>query len=134
MIGKVIKYLFDNDTKVNDTILGRVYPLAVYHNMHTPTTPYVVYETIGVQYEGSKDNARNKIFTRVRFTLIGNSYSTLNYLSEYMYNALERKSVTVDEVELQTAKYITQRDLYSTDSNTYAVQVDYEFIHFNTIN
>ena len=74
MIGKVIKYKFDNTSALNNVFGGRVYPVI---GAQGGATPFAVYDTTSIRTEGSKDADSHIDIVNVSITMVGTNYGTL---------------------------------------------------------
>ncbi len=122
MIGKVIKYKFDNTASLNSVFAGRVYPLV---GAQTSARPFCVYDLTSLRTEGSKDADSHIDIVNVELNLVGDSYSVLQTAVENIRTAFVRMKETVEGVEVQSCGFDTQSEVYNVDEETYAVSVDF---------
>ena len=124
MIGKVIKYKFDNTASLNNVFAGRVYPLV---GAQTGARPFCVYDLTRLRTEGSKDADSHIDIANVELNLVGDSYSVLQTAVENIRTAFVRMKETVEGVEVQSCGFDTQSEVYNVDEETYAVSVNLVF-------
>lgn len=124
MIGKVIKYKFDNTTALNNVFAGRVYPLI---GAQAGLLPFCVYDTTSIRPEGSKDADSHIDIVNVELTLVGNSYSVLQDAVGNIRTAFVRMKETIAGVEVQSCGFETQSETYNPNEETYAISVDLVF-------
>jgi hypothetical protein len=124
MIGKVIKYKFDNTASLNSVFAGRVYPLV---GAQAGVRPFCIYDTTSVRTEGSKDADSHIDIVNVELTLIGDNYGTLQTAVENIRTAFVRMKETIEGVNVQSCGFDTQSEVFNVDEETYAVAVDLVF-------
>jgi len=124
MIGKVIKYQFDNDANLSTLFGGRVFPVV---GSQSKTTPFAVYEVVNISTSMSKESDSHIDDVDVRITLISSKYSDTQNGIEYVRSAFVRMSGTIGGVKVQSCMFEGQRDLFSDDERTYGSQCDLKF-------
>lgn len=124
MIGKVIKYIFDNDQSLSSLFEGRVFPVI---GAQSQITPFAIYEVVNVQTSMSKDSDSHVDDVLVRLTLISSSYADVQNGISYVRTAFVRMNQTISGVQVESCKYDGERDLYSDDERTFGTQVDLTF-------
>lgn len=124
MIGKVIKYKFDNTSNLNSVFAGRVYPLV---GAQTSARPFCIYDTTSIRTEGSKDADSHIDIVNVELTLVGDNYSTLQTAVENIRTAFVRMRETIEGVNVQSCGFDNQSEVFNVDEETYAVAVDLVF-------
>ena len=124
MIGKVIKYKFDNTSSLNNVFAGRVYPLV---GAQTSARPFCIYDTTSIRTEGSKDADSHIDIVNVELTLIGDNYGTLQTAVENIRTAFVRMRETIEGVNVQSCGFDNLTEVYNVDEETYAVSVDLVF-------
>ena len=107
MIGKVIKYKFDNTSNLNSVFAGRVYPL--------------------VGAEGSKDADSYIDIVNIELTLVGDSFSILQTAVENIRTSFVRMKETIEGVIVQSCGFDSQSEIFNVDEETFAVSVDLVF-------
>jgi len=124
MIGKVIKYKFDNTSSLNTVFAGRVYPLV---GAQTSARPFCIYDTTSIRTEGSKDADSHIDIVNVELTLIGDNYGTLQTAVENIRTTFVRMKETIESVNVQSCGFDTQSEVFNVDEETFAVSVDLVF-------
>jgi len=124
MIGKVIKYKFDNDSALNTLFGGRVFPVV---GAQTKATPFAIYEVVNITTSMSKESDSHIDEIDVRITSISDKYSDTQNAIEYIRTAFVRINGTIQGVKLQSCLFEGQRDLFSDDERTFASQCDLKF-------
>jgi hypothetical protein len=124
MIGKVIKYKFDNTDRLNDVFAGRVYPLV---GVQSGERPFCVYDTTSIRPEGSKDADSHIDIVNVELNLVGETYSQLQTAVEDIRTAFVRMKETIESVNVQSCGFDNLTEVFNVDEETYAVSVDLVF-------
>ena len=124
MIGKVIKYKFDNTSALNDVFGGRVYPII---GAQGGATPFAVYDTTSIRTEGSKDSDSHIDIVNVSITMVGTNYGTLQTAVDNVRSAFVRMEETISGVNVQSCSFDNQTEVYNVDEETFGVEVDLNF-------
>ena len=124
MIGKVIKYKFDNDASLSSLFGGRVFPMV---GAQGQATPFAIYEVVNVTTSMSKDSDSHIDDVLVRITMVSSRYADVQNGISYVRSAFIRMEETILGVQVQSCKYDGERDLYSDDERTFGTQVDLTF-------
>ena len=124
MIGKVIKYTFDNDSALNTLFGGRVFPVV---GAQSHTTPFAIYEVVNITTSMTKESDSHIDDIDVRITLISTKYSDTQNAVEYIRSAFVRMNGIIQGVKVQSCMFEGQRDLFSDDERTFGSQVDLQF-------
>ena len=124
MIGKVIKYKFDNSSSLNNVFAGRVYPLV---GAQTTARPFCIYNTTSIRPEGSKDADSHIDIVNIELTLIGDSFSILQAAVENIRTVFVRMKETIEGVIVQSCGFDSQSEIFNVDEETFAVSVDLVF-------
>lgn len=124
MIGKVIKYQFDNDADLSTLFSGRVFPVV---GSQSKVTPFAVYEVVNISTTMSKESDSHVDEVDVRITLISSKYSDTQNGIEYVRSAFVRMDQTIGGVKVKSCMFEGQRDLFSDDERTYGSQCDLKF-------
>jgi len=124
MIGKVIKYKFDNDSALNTLFGGRVFPVV---GAQTKATPFAIYEVVNITTSMSKESDSHIDEIDVRITSISDKYSDTQNAIDYIRTAFVRINGMIQGVKLQSCLFEGQRDLFSDDERTFASQCDLKF-------
>jgi len=124
MIGKVIKYRFDNTTALNDVFAGRVYPVIAAQG---GPTPFAVYDVTSIRTEGSKDADSHIDIVNVSITMVGSDYGILQQAVEDVRTAFVRIKETIGGVEVQSCGFDNQTEVFNVDEMTFGVEVDLVF-------
>ena len=124
MIGKVIKYKFDNSSSLNNVFAGRVYPLV---GAQTTARPFCIYNTTSIRPEGSKDADSHIDIVNIELTLVGDSFSILQTAVENIRTSFVRMKETIEGVIVQSCGFDSQSEIFNVDEETFAVSVDLVF-------
>lgn len=124
MIGKVIKYKFDNTSALNDVFGGRVYPVI---GAQGGATPFAVYDTTSIRTEGSKDSDSHIDIVNVSITMVGTNYGTLQTAADNVRSAFVRMEETILGVSVQSCSFDTVSEVYNVDEETFGVEIDLNF-------
>jgi hypothetical protein len=124
MIGKVIKYKFDNDANLSASFGGRVFPVV---GSQGKTTPFAVYEVVNISTSMTKESDSHIDEIDVRLTMIGTKYSETQQGIEDARSAFVRMNETIEGVKVKSCMFEGQRDLFSDDERTYGAQCDLKF-------
>ncbi len=124
MIGKVIKYKFDNTSALNNVFGGRVYPVI---GAQGGATTFAVYETTWIRTEGSKDADSHIDIVNVSITMVGTNYGTLQTAVDDIRSTFVRMDETISSVEVQSCSFDTVSEVFNVDEETYGVEVDLTF-------
>ena len=124
MIGKVIKYKFDNDSALNTLFGGRVFPVV---GAQSNATPFAIYEVVNISTSMSKESDSHIDDIDVRITLVSTKYSDTQNGIEYVRDAFVRMNGTIQGVKVQSCMFEGQRDLFSDDERTFGSQCDLKF-------
>lgn len=124
MIGKVIKYKFDNDSALNTLFGGRVFPVI---GAQSKVTPFAIYEVVNISTSMSKESDSHIDDIDVRITLVSTKYADTQNGIEYVRDAFVRMNGTVQGVKVQSCLFEGQRDLFSDDERTFGSQCDLKF-------
>ena len=116
MIGKVIKYKFDNDASLSSLFGGRVYPMV---GAQGQATPFAIYEVVNVTTSMSKDSDSHIDEVLVRITMVSTRYADVQNGVAYVRSAFVRMDETILGVQVQSCKYDGERDLYSDDERSF---------------
>jgi len=124
MIGKVLKYKFDNTSSLNSVFAGRVYPLV---GAQTSARPFCIYDTTSIRTEGSKDADSHIDVVNVELTLVGDNYGVLQTAVENVRTTFVRMKETIEGVNVQSCSFETLSETFNVDEETFAVSVDLSF-------
>ena len=124
MIGKVIKYKFDNTTALNNVFGGRVYPII---GAQGKRRPFAIYDITSIRTEGSKDADSHIDIVNVSITMVGTNYGVLQTAVDDVRSAFVRMDETILGVNVQSCTFETQSEVYNVDEETFGVEVDLNF-------
>lgn len=124
MIGKVIKYKFDNTSALNSVFSSRVYPII---GAQAGTIPFAIYDITSIRTEGSKDADSHIDIVNASITMIGTNYGVLQTAVENVRSTFVRMNETISGVNVQSCTFETQSEVYNVDEETYGVEVDLSF-------
>ena len=124
MIGKVIKYKFDNTAALNSVFAGRVYPLI---GVQGGATPFVAYDTTSIRPLGSTDAGSHIDVVSVSIIMVGQNYAQLQAAVDNVRTAFVRMRETIEGAEVQSCEFDSVSEQYNPDEETYAVEVDLVF-------
>ena len=124
MIGKVIKYKFDNTSALNNVFAGRVYPLI---GAQGKRRPFAIYDITSIRTEGSKDADSHIDIVNVSITMVGTNYGVLQTAVDNVRSTFVRMNETISGVNVQSCTFETKSEVYNVDEETYGVEVDLSF-------
>ena len=124
MIGKVIKYKFDNTSALNNVFGGRICPII---GAQGGATPFAVYDTTSIRTEGSKDSDSHIDIVNVSITMVGTNYGTLQTAVDNVRSAFVRMDETILGVNVQSCSFDTVSEVFNVDEETFGVEVDLNF-------
>jgi hypothetical protein len=124
MIGKVIKYVFENDASLNGLFSGRVFPVI---GAQGSDHPFAIYEVINITTSSTKQSDSHIDEYDVRITCVCDKYSDAQGAVEYIRTAFVRMNNVVAGVNVKSCVFDGMRDLFSSDTRTFGSQVDLKF-------
>jgi len=124
MIGKAIKYKFENDSALIGLFGKRIFPVV---GAQAQTRPFAIYEVVNITTSMSKESDSHIDEIDVRITLVSTSYADTQNGIEYVRSAFERMKLYIQGVNVQSCMFEGQRDLFSDDERTFGSQCDLKF-------
>jgi len=124
MIGKVIKYKFDNTSALNSVFQYRVFPII---GAQGGSRPFAIYDITSIRTEGSKDADSHIDIVNVSITMVGTNYGVLQTAVDNVRSTFVRMNETISGVNVQSCTFETQSEVYNVDEETYGVEVDLSF-------
>ncbi|NBS62687.1 MAG: DUF3168 domain-containing protein, partial [Microbacteriaceae bacterium] len=117
MIGKVIYGRLTTDAAVTGVCGLRIYPDIAPQNVAYPFCIYTIINSIPVEY---KDGQSNLEEVTIQVDVYSNNYDTTHNLSNSVRNRLDRFVGTVNNISVQTIKYMSsESQAYNADLNVY---------------
>jgi len=123
MIGKVIYGRLSTDVAVTGVCGLRIYPDIAPQNVAYPFCVYTIINSVPVDFKDGQSNLEEVNFQVDVYT---NNYDTTQSLSNSIRNRLDRFVGTVNDVSVQTIKYMSSdSQAYNPDLNVYWMSVDF---------
>ena len=123
MIGKVIYGRLSTDAAVTGVCGLRIYPDIAPQNVAYPFCVYTIINSIPVDYKDGQSNLEEVTFQIDVYT---NNYDTTQSLSDSVRNRLDRFVGTVNNISVQTIKYMaSDSQAYNADLNVYWMSIDF---------
>ncbi len=123
MIGKVIYGRLSTDVAVTGVCGLRIYPDIAPQNVAYPFCVYTIINSLPVDFKDGQSNLEEVNFQVDVYT---NNYDTTQSLSNSIRNRLDRFVGTVNDVSVQTIKYMSSdSQAYNPDLNVYWMSVDF---------
>ena len=123
MIGKVIYGRLSTDAAVTGVCGLRIYPDIAPQNVAYPFCVYTIINSIPVDFKDGQSNLEEVTFQIDVYT---NNYDTTQSLSDSVRNRLDRFVGTVNNISVQTIKYMaSDSQAYNADLNVYWMSIDF---------
>lgn len=123
MIGKVIYGRLSTDVAVTGVCGLRIYPDIAPQNVAYPFCVYTIINSVPIDFKDGQSNLEEVNFQVDVYT---NNYDTTQSLSNSIRNRLDRFVGTVNDVSVQTIKYMSSdSQAYNPDLNVYWMSVDF---------
>lgn len=123
MIGKVIYGRLSTDVAVTGVCGLRIYPDIAPQNVAYPFCVYTIINSVPVDFKDGQSNLEEVNFQVDVYT---NNYDTTQSLSNSIRNRLDRFVGIVNDVSVQTIKYMSSdSQAYNPDLNVYWMSVDF---------
>ena len=123
MIGKVIYGRLSTDAAVTGVCGLRIYPDIAPQNVAYPFCVYTIINSIPVDFKDGQSNLEEVTFQIDVYT---NNYDTTQSLSDSVRNRLDRFVGTVNNISVQTIKYMASNSqAYNPDLNVYWMSIDF---------
>jgi len=123
MIGKVIYGRLSTDAAVTGVCGLRIYPDIAPQNVAYPFCVYTIINSVPVDFKDGQSNLEEVNF---QIDVYSNNYDTTHNLSNSVRNRLDRFVGTVNNVSVQTIKYMSSDSQdYNPDLNVYWMSIDF---------
>lgn len=123
MIGKVIYGRLITDAAVTGVCGLRIYPDIAPQNVAYPFCVYTIINSVPVDFKDGQSNLEEVNF---QIDVYSNNYDTTHNLSNSVRNRLDRFVGTVNNISVQTIKYMSSDSQdYNPDLNVYWMSIDF---------
>lgn len=123
MIGKVIYGRLTTDAAVTGICGLNIFPDIAPQNVQYPFMVYTIVNSLPVDY---KDGQSNLEEITLQIDVYTNNYETTQTLANTVRNRLDRFVGTVNNISVQTIKYInSDSQVYNADLNVYWMSMDF---------
>ena len=123
MIGKVIYGRLTTDTTITNICGLNIFPDIAPQNVQYPFMVYTIINSLPVDF---KDGQSNLEEITVQIDVYTNNYETTQTLGNNVRNRLDRFVGTVNNVSVQTIKYMSSSSqVYNADLNVYWISIDF---------
>ena len=123
MIGKVIYGRLSTDAAVTGVCGLRIYPDIAPQNVAYPFCVYTIINSVPVDFKDGQSNLEEVNF---QIDVYSNNYDTTHNLSNSVRNRLDRFVGTINNVSVQTIKYMSSDSQdYNPDLNIYWMSIDF---------
>ena len=123
MIGKVIYGRLSTDAAITGVCGLRIYPDIAPQNVAYPFCVYTIINSVPVDFKDGQSNLEEVNF---QIDVYSNNYDTTHNLSNSVRNRLDRFVGTVNNVSVQTIKYMSSDSQdYNPDLNVYWMSIDF---------
>jgi len=123
MIGKVIYGRLSTDAAVTGVCGLRIYPDIAPQNVAYPFCVYTIINSVPVDFKDGQSNLEEVNF---QIDVYSNNYDTTHNLSNSVRNRLDRFVGTVNNISVQTIKYMSSDSQdYNPDLNVYWMSIDF---------
>ena len=123
MIGKVIYGRLTTDAAVTGICGLNIFPDIAPQNVQYPFMVYTIVNSLPVDY---KDGQSNLEEITLQIDVYTNNYETTQTLANNVRNRLDRFVGTVNNITVQTIKYInSDSQVYNADLNVYWMSMDF---------
>ena len=123
MIGKVIYGRLSTDVAVTGVCGLRIFPDIAPQNVTYPFCVYTIINSVAVDFKDGQSNLEEVQFQVDVYT---NNYDTTQSLSNSIRNRLDRFVGTVNDISVQTVKYMSSdSQAYNADLNVYWMSIDF---------
>ena len=123
MIGKVIYGRLTTDTTITNICGLNIFPDIAPQNVQYPFMVYTIINSLPVDF---KDGQSNLEEITIQIDVYTNNYETTQTLGNNVRNRLDRFVGTVNNVSVQTIKYMSSSSqVYNADLNVYWISIDF---------
>lgn len=123
MIGKVIYGRLTTDAAVTGICGLNIFPDIAPQNVQYPFMVYTIVNSLPVDF---KDGQSNLEEITLQIDVYTNNYETTQTLANNVRNRLDRFVGTVNNISVQTIKYInSDSQVYNADLNVYWMSMDF---------
>jgi hypothetical protein len=123
MIGKVIYGRLTTDATITNICGLNIFPDIAPQNVQYPFMVYTIVNSLPVDF---KDGQSNLEEITVQIDVYTNNYETTQTLGNNVRNRLDRFVGTVNNVSVQTIKYMSSSSqVYNADLNVYWISIDF---------
>lgn len=123
MIGKLIYNRLSSDGSITAYVGTKIYPDITPQNVQYPFVVYTIVNSLPVDY---KDGQSNLEEITLQIDVYTQSYDDTQQLSNLIRNRLDRFVGTLENVEVQTIKYMSSdSQVYNAELSVYWMSIDF---------
>lgn len=123
MIGKLIYSRLSSDGSITAYVGTKIYPDITPQNVQYPFVVYTIVNSLPVDY---KDGQSNLEEITLQIDVYTQSYDDTQQLSNLIRNRLDRFVGTLENVEVQTIKYMSSdSQVYNAELSVYWMSIDF---------
>lgn len=123
MIGKLIYNRLSSDGSITAYVGTKIYPDITPQNVQYPFVVYTIVNSLPVDY---KDGQSNLEEITLQIDVYTQSYDDTQQLSNLIRNRLDRFVGTLENVEVQTIKYMSSdSQVYNAELSVYWMSMDF---------
>ena len=123
MIGKLIYSRLSSDGSITAYVGTKIYPDITPQNVQYPFVVYTIVNSLPVDY---KDGQSNLEEITLQIDVYTQSYDDTQQLSNLIRNRLDRFVGTLENVEVQTIKYMSSdSQVYNAELSVYWMSMDF---------
>lgn len=123
MIGKLIYNRLSSDGSITAFVGTKIYPDITPQNVQYPFVVYTIVNSLPVDY---KDGQSNLEEITLQIDVYTQSYDDTQQLSNLIRNRLDRFVGTLENVEVQTIKYMSSdSQVYNAELSVYWMSIDF---------
>ena len=123
MIGKLIYSRLSSDGSITAYVGTKIYPDITPQNVQYPFVVYTIVNSLPVDY---KDGQSNLEEITLQVDVYTQSYDDTQQLSNLIRNRLDRFVGTLENIEVQTIKYMSSdSQVYNAELSVYWMSIDF---------
>ena len=123
MIGKLIYSRLSSDGSITAYVGTKIYPDITPQNVQYPFVVYTIVNSLPVDY---KDGQSNLEEITLQIDVYTQSYDDTQQLSNLIRNRLDRFVGTLENVEVQTIKYMSSdSQVFNAELSVYWMSIDF---------
>lgn len=114
-----------NDAAVSAIVSTRIFPYKLAQNCNYPALVYTFIDKIPAQAMGT---ASTLFFARVQIDSWAKTVAEVKNLANKVRNSLDALDATLSGIRVYGMMFLSEIDLYETDTELYRISQDYKFI------